>query len=255
MLLARARDRDAMERIGALSSLRRYPVKSMAGEDLAEARVTFAGLVGDRVYAFVDNQNKSNFPWMTGRQGPEMILFRPRLLTPPPTAEEHPRSDDFVVDVALPEGETFRMGDPKFTEYAEKRFGRSLHLRFSERSMTDLYAVSLLGLSTVSALSQETGMSLDHRRFRANFYAGWEKNTPFFEDELVGRELQIGDEVKMRVMKKDGRCKMITLDPETAAASPELLAHVSRAHDGCTGVYAAVLTEGIVRANDPIYLI
>jgi hypothetical protein len=244
-----------MVRIGALSNLRRYPVKSMAGEDLAETRVTFAGLVGDRVYAFVDNQNKSNFPWMTGRQGPEMILFRPRLLNPLPAAEEHPRSDDFVVDVTLPEGETFRMGHPKFTECAEKRFGRSLHLRFSERSMTDLYPVSLLGLATILALSEETGMNLDHRRFRANFYARWEKDTPFFEDELVGRELQIGDEVKVRVMKKDGRCKMITLDPETAAASPEVLEHVSRLHAGCTGVYCAVLTEGIVRANDPVYLI
>jgi len=31
-----------MVRIGALSSLRRYPIKSMAGEDLAEARVALA---------------------------------------------------------------------------------------------------------------------------------------------------------------------------------------------------------------------
>lgn len=244
-----------MVRIGALSSIRRYPVKSMAGEELAEARVTFAGLVGDRVYAFVDNQNKSNFPWMTGRQGPEMILFRPRLLHPPRAAEEHPSSDHFVVDVTIPEGETFRMGDPKFTEYAEKRFGRSLHLRFSECSMTDAYPVSLLGLTTIRALSEETAMNLDHRRFRANFYARWEKDTPFFEDELVGRELQIGDEVKVRVMKKDQRCKMITLDPETAAASPAVFEQVSRAHAGCTGVYGAVLAEGIVRANDPVYLV
>ena len=244
-----------MERIGALTSLQRYPVKSMAGEVLTEARVTFAGLVGDRVYAFVDNQNKSNFPWMTGRQGPEMILFRPRLLNAPPAGEEHPRADDFAVDVSVPEGETFRMGDPNFTQYAEKRFGRSLHLRFSERSMTDLYPVSLLGLSTVRALSDETGMNLDQRRFRANFYAQWEQGTPFFEDELVGRELQIGEEVRVRVMEKDQRCKMITLDPETAVASPAVLEHVSRGHGGCTGVYGAVLSEGIVRANDPIYTV
>lgn len=244
-----------MERLGVLTRLRRYPVKSMAGEDLAEARVTFAGLVGDRVYAFVDNHNKSNFPWMTGRQGPEMILFRPRLLHAPPAAEEHPRAGDFAVDVTLPEGETFRMGDPKFTEYAEKRFGRSLHLRFSERSMTDLCPVSLLGLSTVRALSEEIGLNLDPRRFRANFYARWEKDAAFFEDELVGRELQIGEEVRLRVVKKDQRCKMITLDPESAAASPTVFEHVSRGHGGCTGVYGVVLSEGIVRSNDPIYLV
>lgn len=65
-----------MERIGQLSILRRYPVKSMAGEDLQEARVSFAGLIGDRVFAFIDNRNRSNFPWMTARQGRELILFQ-----------------------------------------------------------------------------------------------------------------------------------------------------------------------------------
>ncbi|MGD0405009.1 MAG: MOSC N-terminal beta barrel domain-containing protein, partial [Candidatus Acidiferrales bacterium] len=48
-----------MERIGQLSILRRYPVKSMAGEDLEEARVGFAGMMGDRVFAFIDNRNRS----------------------------------------------------------------------------------------------------------------------------------------------------------------------------------------------------
>lgn len=244
-----------MNRIGTLTVLRRYPVKSMAGEDLSEARVTFAGLAGDRVYAFVDKDNRSNFPWMTARQGHEMILFRPRLLAPPPPAEEHPCAEDFSMEVTTPDGEKFKMGDAKFTEYAAKHFGRSLHLRFSERSMTDLYPVSLFGMSTVRALSEETRMALDHRRFRANFYAKWEEDKPFFEDDLVGRELKIGEEVRVRVMKKDGRCVIINLDPETAALSPAVLQQVTRGHDGYGGVYGAVLTEGIVRTDDPIYLV
>ena len=70
-----------MERIGTLVRLRRYPVKSMAGEDLEAARVTHAGLVGDRVFAFVDKQGPADFPWMTSRKGRDMILFRPRFLS------------------------------------------------------------------------------------------------------------------------------------------------------------------------------
>jgi uncharacterized protein len=42
-----------MERIGALETVCRYPVKSMAGEELEAAFVGFAGLMGDRAYAFV----------------------------------------------------------------------------------------------------------------------------------------------------------------------------------------------------------
>ena len=242
-----------MEPLGTLAGLRRYPVKSMAGEDLKETRVTFAGLVGDRVYAFVDNQNRSNFPWMTGRQGPPMILFRPRFLATPPIEEEHPSAEQFALEVTSPEGETFRMGDAGFTSYLEKRFGRSLRLRFSERSMTDACPVSLLGLSTVRALGEETGISLDPRRFRANFYVRWASDAPYFEDELNGREVRIGEQVAVRVVEKDPRCKMITLDPETAEAAPQVLETVARKHNGCTGVYGAVLREGVVRVNDPVY--
>ena len=244
-----------MKRIGTLTALRRYPVKSMAGEDLAEARVTFAGIAGDRVYAFIDTQNRSDSPWMTARQGHTMILFRPRFLDAPSADDAIPSADRYATEVTTPEGEKFRMGDAEFTRYLEKRLGRSLRLRFSERSMTDARPVSILGLSTLQALSGETGIALDRRRFRENFYVEWEDARPFFEDQLVGRELQIGETVMLQVVKKDGRCVIITLDPDTAASSPQILERVSRGHDGCTGVYGAVLREGIVRVDDPIYAI
>lgn len=244
-----------MERTGTLTALRRYPVKSMAGEDLAEARVSYAGLAGDRVFAFVDNQNQSDFPWMTGRQGHEMILFRPRFLAAPPTDDGQPNPERYAAEVTTPEGEKFRVDDPKFTKYLEKRFGRSLRFRFSERSMTDACPLSLLSFGTMRALGEEAGMPLDPRRFRANFYVRWESDKPFFEDELVGREVQIGETVAFNVVMKDSRCVMITLDPETAKPAKEVLETVSRKHGGCTGVYGAVLREGIVRANDAVYVL
>jgi uncharacterized protein YcbX len=244
-----------VERIGTLTRVRRYPVKSMAGEDLPEARVSFAGLVGDRVYAFIDQHNQSDFPWMTGRQSREMILFRPQFLDAPPVADEIPDTGTYATDVTTPEGEKFRMGDPQFTEYLEKRFERSLKLRFSERSMTDARPISIFGLATVRGLSEETGIELDERRFRANFYARWVEDRAFFEDELLGRELRIGEIVTLQVVKKNARCVMINVDPETAAPSPVVFEKVARCHQGLAGVYGAVLREGIVRTDDPIYLV
>ena len=41
-------------RVGTVRELWRYPVKSLGGESLAAARVSKQGLVGDRVWAFVD---------------------------------------------------------------------------------------------------------------------------------------------------------------------------------------------------------
>ena len=244
-----------MQLAGTLASLRRYPVKSMAGEDLTEARVSFAGIVGDRVFAFVDNRNRSNFPWMSARQAHEMILFHPRFLDPPAIEDEIPDHARYAVEVVAPEGEKFLLPGDDLRQFLEKRYARDLRMRFSERSMTDARPVSLFGLATVRALSEEAGVPIDLRQFRANFYVQWQEDRPYLEDDLIGRELQIGDIVVVQVVKKDQRCIMITLDPDTAAPSPVVFEKVMREHGGCAGVYGAVLREGIVRAHDPVYLL
>jgi uncharacterized protein YcbX len=244
-----------VELLGTLSRLRRYPVKGMAGEDLDAARVTFAGLLGDRVFAFVDAEGPAKFPWMTGRKGRDMILFRPRFLSAMPLEESEIFSVDYAAEVTTPEGQTARLDDPDFKRLLEQRYGKKLEFRHSERSMTDTYPVSVFGLATARALSQETGLDLNPLRFRANFYVNWASDEPFFEDRLVDQELRIGESVTIHIAKKDARCVMITLDPETAAPSPVVFEKVARDHAGYTGVYGAVLHEGIVRAGDPVYAV
>lgn len=240
-------------KLGTLRLLRRYPFKSMAGEDLNEVFVTFAGLVGDRAYAFVDRNKHSNFPWMTARERHEMLLFHPRFLKAPDAAVEHPSPSAFKAEVLTPEGEKLSLPDPSFTQYFEKRFGRPLELRFSERAMQDACPVSLLGLPTVKSLSEEAGLPLEPTRFRANFYIDWESNRPYYEDQLVGSSLRIGEKFTFTVVQNNMRCAIITLDPATAQASPEVGKIVARNHGNCFGVYGSVLREGIVRHGDPVF--
>ncbi|HJP68659.1 MAG TPA: MOSC N-terminal beta barrel domain-containing protein, partial [Sphingomicrobium sp.] len=45
-----------MAQIGSIAALRRYPIKSMLGEDQVRAQVTSRGLAGDRIYALIDVQ-------------------------------------------------------------------------------------------------------------------------------------------------------------------------------------------------------
>lgn len=98
----------------------------MAGEELAAARLTFAGLIGDRVHAFVDESNKSRFPWMTARQAHDWLLFQPRFLDPPPLEEENPAAESYATEVVSPEGEKFKVGDASFTQFLTQRYGLSL---------------------------------------------------------------------------------------------------------------------------------
>jgi Outer membrane protein beta-barrel domain/MOSC N-terminal beta barrel domain len=105
-----------MERIGTVETICRYPVKSMAGEEVAHAFVGFAGLMGDRAFAFVRTSGPKGFPWHTGREQEDLVLFRPHFreggaTTLPPDIEEafkmapgvnpiFPAEDAFEIDVA-----------------------------------------------------------------------------------------------------------------------------------------------------------
>lgn len=96
---------------------------------------------------------------------------------------------------------------------------------------------------------------MDKRRFRANIYVDLSSGKGFGEDELVGRSLRIGSKVVITVLERDPRCKMITLDPETGAANPDVMRHVKGVHEGMAGVYCAVLVEGRIRKNDSLELL
>ena len=63
---------------------------------------------------------------------------------------------------------------------------------------------------------------VDKRRFRANIYLNLDHPGGFAENVYVGRELRVGQKVVRSVRERDPRCKMITLDPETAEPQAEL---------------------------------
>jgi len=201
-----------MERIGTVETICRYPVKSMAGEKVAQAFVGFAGLMGDRAFAFVRTP-----------------VFRPHFreggaATLPPDIEEtfkmapgvnpiFPAEGAFEIDVATPDGQTLPLRSAEFKAVIERRAGYAVTLRFSERSLYDCRPVSLFGNASARGLGDELAMPIDRRRFRANLYADWAEDRPYRENELVGRTLQIGERLRLAVLERDPRCKMITIDP------------------------------------------
>jgi uncharacterized protein YcbX len=259
-----------MERIGSVGSIWRYPVKSMAGERLAEAFVGYSGVMGDRVWAFARPDGTRGFPWQTGRQLAAMVTFRPRyvalagralppdveaaLALPPGCTPGYPEDSAFAIEVKLPDGRVVPLDAPEVAAALARDGGPVPVLRFTQRGHPDSRPLSLFGNASARALGEALGRPLDPRRFRANLYADWDGDRPHREDELVGRTLQIGDRLRIAVTERDPRCKMITLDPDTGEAMPGLLSHVTHARDGCAGIYAAVLLEGIVRQGDPIWL-
>ena len=259
-----------MQIVGRVAQQWRYPVKSMKAEPLTQAFVGFAGVYGDRVYAFRRATGPKGFPFLTARQYPEMLQYGALFLNPdsmalPPNLSEAaalppgatPLYADTVtagVNVHAPAGQVWRVDDPGLvTHLADAASGDGeVTLLRSDRAFTDCRPLSLISAQTVQLLGQEVGTELDARRFRPNVYVELTEGQGYGEDRWVGRRLRLGATAEVIVLAKDPRCKMITLDPDTARALPDLMRCVSEHHEGTAGVYAAVVTEGTIRAGDTV---
>ena len=257
-----------MSTIGKVDSLWRYPVKSMRGEELDEAFAGYPGIYGDRVFAFKSSASATGFPYFTARQQRTLLQYRPRFRYPDKAARPVNLTDaekmgagplsadisELMVDVETPDGKKLAIDDPILMHILRSDVDpkHELTLMRSHRAMTDCRPMSIFSLQSARQLTEETGMSVDKRRFRANVYVELTSDQGFGENELVGRSLKIGPKVVVTVLERDPRCMMITLDPDTGEQAPAILKKVAQAHEGMVGVYGAVMVEGMLHKGDSV---
>ena len=169
----------------------------------------------------------------------------------------NPLSADFselMIDVKTPGGDALAIDDPALIDALRADIDQKhqLTLMRSERALTDCRPVSIFSLQSARQLAEETGTSLDKRRFRANVYVDLTSAKGFGENEFVGRSLRIGPKVVVTILERDPRCVMITLDPDTGEKTPAILKKVAQAHEGMAGVYGAVMVEGMLHKGDSV---
>jgi uncharacterized protein YcbX len=131
-------------------------------------------------------------------------------------------------------------------------------------SFFDLFPVSVLTTSTLDQLSElQPDTSFDERRFRMNMIVDT-KAAGFIENDWIGRELAIGDTVRLNVALPDPRCVMTTLAQDELPRDTEVLRALvrhNRVQVGeagrfpCAGAYAVVQASGAVRTGDRVLLI
>lgn len=230
-----------MTTLGTVAHIARYPVKSMRGESLASAPVGFQGIPLDRSFAFVQEGVHTPFPWLTGRECPEMLQCQP-------IAAEGRWP---AMRVQSPAGE-FALGSPELLAQLHAWSGRRAVLHSDYRGCQDVAYISLISTATVRALSEAAGVPVDHRRFRMNFVVDL-GGTPFAEKAWVGRQVRLGG-VVIAVHEQDRRCQMITLDPETGASTPVVLKAAGELNEVYAGVYGSVLAPGEVTVGAAVSL-
>jgi uncharacterized protein YcbX len=280
--------------VGSVAALRRYPVKSMLGEELATIELDGRGVVGDRAFALVDAE--------TGRV---VSVKRPRRWGRIFELAATTAADG--VRVAFPDGTTLAIDDDAIESRLSEFFGRSVTVAtapppgavFDEAWMRDLKdgadpyldltsrvedgdelveggqfmsilgnffnlgAVHLVTTGTTRRLHEATpGADFNPARFRPNVVVDTPE-TGFVETDWAGKTLAIG-EARFAVSMTVPRCVMTTLQQGEIPADPDVLrtitAHnrVDPGFDGraypCVGVYADVAQPGRISVGDDVSL-
>jgi uncharacterized protein YcbX len=229
------------QEIGRVAALWRYPVKSMAGEPLDAADVSWHGLAGDRRWAFVrPGLERSDFPWLTIRERADMGHYRPAFREPA-------RPDASPTVVRSPGGAEYDVADPALAA----ELGEGVRLIKQNRGVFDIAPLSLITTATVASLAASVGAALDVRRFRPNLLVEPAGDAPFPEDGWVGSVLGIGTALA-RVDQRDQRCVLVNVDPETTERNPAILRAIAREREACLGVYGSTVRPGRVAVGDAV---
>ncbi len=228
--------------VGRVAALWRYPVKSMAAEELDGVEVSWHGLAGDRRWAFIrDGQVRSGFPWLTIRERPELARYRPRFAEPD-------RPDASPTLVRTPSGSELDVAAPALAA----ELGPGVRVIKQDRGVFDTMPLSLLTTQSLAGLGRLAGTDLAAARFRPNLLVD-ASGRDFPEDAWVGRVLRIGG-LRMRVDQPDQRCVIVTIDPVTLRRDPAILRAIARERDTRFGVYGSAVEPGPVAVGDPVEL-
>ena len=253
--MARISNGQRVIQVGVVEQLIRYPVKSMRAEALAEADVGFEGIAGDRRFAFIQGHKRTNFPWLTAREIPRMILYSARLVDP-----SNPDTSDVLV--TTPEGKEFDIfSEDLLAELKEQLTERErnqpiypAHLK----SAFDAAHISLVTTHALRKLSDLVGEEIVPRRFREILVINTNGSERPDEQSWVGSRIMIGEgesAAVVAVLRGDVRCMMPNLHPDTAEQDPRILRNIALKQNKIMGVYGSVVRQGTMRLGDPVHLI
>jgi len=231
--------------LGTVTALRRYPVKSLRGEEMDEMEVDARGPVGDRLWALVDEHGKL-------ASGKDHRRFRkvPGLL------DHASRLDGGLPVIEPAAGEPIRGDDPALARAVQLIAGPGWRLaREAENPHHDASPIHLVTSASLAQLSGELGQEVESQRLRPNLMVEVPDPPGYVEDAWVGRELAVGG-VRLSVVGRCERCVMVThAQPGGLEHRPEVLKQVGRSNDVCVGVYADVLVPGTLHVGAAVTLV
>lgn len=222
--------------VGHVACLARYPVKSTAGESVSVADLDERGVEHDRQWAMylsdggiVSGKTTRRFRKIDGA-----MLWRSTV----------PADGSAVPIVQAPDGHSYSADDPAAEAALSVAFRQPVTLRRESTTRHhDECGVHLITTSSIRQIEEIIGGRIDQARLRANVILNTE-GVGFVEDDWIGRDLALGDEVVLRLGPGMPRCVMVDQPQAGIQAGVPILKAIGSAHDLLLGLQATVLRAG-----------
>ena len=229
----------------AVSSIRRYPVKAMGGEDLTAVDVDARGLVGDREFAVVEADGRL-------ASGKDSDRFRRR------DAVFHHAAATVGDGVLVRDhdGRTWAVGDPELATHLSQRLGAPVRvLAGTGAPHHDDGPVSLVGTATLRWCAEQWGVDADPRRLRVNLVVATDE--PFVEESWLGGTLAVGSagSVVLAVESRIERCRTVDVAQDETSAHGRLLKPLAAHRDMSLAVYVRAVRTGTVHVGDTVTVV
>ncbi|MEV4711304.1 MOSC domain-containing protein [Micromonospora sp. NPDC049374] len=270
--------------MGEVVWLGRYPVKSMGGEDLIEARLDASGVVGDRRCALIDEETglvasaKNPRRWrallsMAARHEPDGCV----VVTGPDGEQIHTGAPTANSALSRALGRPVRLTDTlpqdasmeRLTPPTERGAGTMTHSSLAAgtpgNTFVDFAAVHVITTATLEALARRhPGGRMDPRRFRPNIVVRLDDPAPFAENTWQDQTMTVAAHAEIRIVAPTPRCAVPTLaQGADLPDDPAVLRTAARLNRvpvfdlgklTCVGAYGAVQREGPLRIGDRIMI-
>ncbi|MGH9811937.1 MAG: MOSC domain-containing protein [Candidatus Acidiferrales bacterium] len=261
-----------------LLSLWRYPVKSMAGEELEAVEVTARGLSGDRAYALVDTATKKVGSAKSVKRFGELLKCRAEFVAAPqPATAGRPDARAPAVRITLPDGTVLLSNQPEAAAALAAAFGPQVslastapeglmlefdagtlggqHAETTEAPLSgaappgtffDVACVHLLTTATLRRLEEAyPAGQFAVERFRPNLVVECAGESGFVENGWVGRTVSVGPDVVLRVSGPCARCVMTTLPRADLPHDPGILRAAAQHNRLDRGEYGRLPCVGV----------
>ncbi len=236
---------------GTVVSLHRWPVKGMAGEQVAALSVDRLGAPGDRTHAVFDVFRDAPRR-VTAEQTPRMLAW----------AAAYPGSSGAALEreaipeptVRGPDGATRHWDDPGLPGALEQDLGRPVTLARRPAGQQDRPGTLHVTVdASLRAMEEAVGQSLDLRRFRSNLHLDLDAD-PYAEEAWTGRRLRVGA-AELEVLEGCVRCAVPTRDPDTGAKLPGLLRWLAAERATTFGIIVQAVAPAVVHPGDRVELL